>query len=151
DEALESLWGPVLCESAPTHIYIEGVAAKGSTKNPSGAGLFYGPDSPLNLAVRVPGPERLTADRARLFAIHEAVRRAPSDQTLLLFCTSKMILRQLCYSAAKNTALGWPGNNGDIYKSLVKLLAARHAATRFVYIESKEDNQAKRDAYALAK
>ncbi|KAJ7149465.1 hypothetical protein C8R43DRAFT_887912, partial [Mycena crocata] len=151
DEALESLWGPILCDTTATHIYVEGVASQGTRKGPSGAGIFYGSISSSNLAVRVPGPERLTADRARLFAIHEAVRLAPGDKTLIIFCTSKMIVRQLCYSAAKNMALGWPGCNGDLFKSLVKMLAARHAGTRFVYVDTKSDNQAKREAYSLAK
>jgi hypothetical protein len=62
-----------------------------------------------------------------------------------------MIIRQLCYAATKNTALGWPGSNGDIFKAVVKILSARHAETRFVYIESRENNQAKREAYELAK
>ncbi|KAJ7118480.1 hypothetical protein C8R43DRAFT_880524, partial [Mycena crocata] len=151
DEALESLWGPIFCESAATNIYVEGVAAQGAKKGPSGAGIFYGSGSVSNVAVRVPGPERLTADRARLFAIHEAVRLAPGDKSLVIFCTSKMIIRQLCYSAAKNMALGWPGPNGDLFKSLVAMLAARHASTRFVYVDTKQDNQAKREAYSLAK
>ncbi|KAJ7150528.1 hypothetical protein C8R43DRAFT_837214, partial [Mycena crocata] len=123
----------------------------GFKKGPSGAGIFHGSGSALNLALRVPGPERLNADRARLFAIHEAVRLAPSDKTLVIFCTSKMIIRQLCYSAAKNMALGWPGSNGDLFKSLIKMLAARHAATHFVHVDPKKDNQSKRDAYSLAK
>ncbi|KAJ6448723.1 hypothetical protein C8R47DRAFT_391643 [Mycena vitilis] len=57
DEALESLWGPVLCQSAPTHIYVEGVAAKGNNMTcPSGAGIFFGPGFRSNSALRVPGP-----------------------------------------------------------------------------------------------
>lgn len=39
DEALESLWGPTRSESAPTHVYVEGVAAKGHKTAPSGAGI----------------------------------------------------------------------------------------------------------------
>jgi hypothetical protein len=61
-----------------------------------------------------------------------------------------MIIRQLCYSAAKNTALGWPGNNGNIFKSLVQLLAARHSGMRFVYVDSKGDDKAEREAYSFA-
>jgi hypothetical protein len=110
DEALESLWGQVLCNSPPAYIYVEGVAAKGNNKTgSSGAGIFFGLGSPSNRALRVPGPGRLSADRARLFAIHEALRLSHSDKSLVIFCTSKMIIRQLCYYAAKNTALGWPG------------------------------------------
>jgi hypothetical protein len=74
-----------------------------------------------------------------------------SDKSLVIFCTSKMIIRQLCYSAVKNTALGWPGCNGDLFKSIVKMMASRHASTRFVYVQSNENNPAKREAHTLAK
>ncbi|KAJ7883056.1 hypothetical protein B0H13DRAFT_1572074, partial [Mycena leptocephala] len=125
------------------HIYVEGVAAKGNNKTgSSGAGIFFGPGSVSNKGLRVP---------ARLFAIHEALQSIPCDKTLVIFCTSKMIIRILCYSAAKNTTLGWPGSNGDLFKSVVKLLAGRHAGTFVVLVDTKEDNLAKREAYALAK
>ncbi|KAJ7166625.1 hypothetical protein C8R46DRAFT_899469, partial [Mycena filopes] len=127
DEALESLWGPVLATSIPLQVYAEGACAKGKNNSAAGAGIFFHRGSPLNTALRVPGPGRLTADRARIFAIHEAIRRTPTDQNLLVFCTSKMIVRQFCYLAAKNSQLGWPGNNGDLFKSTVRLLAAREA------------------------
>ncbi|KAJ7606758.1 hypothetical protein DFH06DRAFT_901134, partial [Mycena polygramma] len=86
-----------------------------------------------------------------LFAIHEAIQSVPTDKTVLLFCTSKMIIRQLCYSAAKNTQLGWPGRNGDLFKSIIGLLVQREADTCFVHIDSKDNNEAKRNAYTLAK
>lgn len=151
DEALDSLWGPVLTDSLPTHIYVEGAIAKGKKNCPAGAGVYLGPDSFLIGSFKVPGPERPTADRARLFAMHEAIRLAPENKTLLVFCTSKMIIRQLCYCAAKNSQLGWPGKNGDIFESLVNLLAGRKAATCFAHIDSKANNDAKRTAYSLAK
>ncbi|KAJ7040077.1 hypothetical protein C8F04DRAFT_890919, partial [Mycena alexandri] len=150
-EALDSLWGFTQVDSPPTHIYVEGVAAKGKKPGPGGAGIFFGLDSPLNMALAVPGPENVNADRARLFAIHEAIQQVPEDRSLLLFCTSKMIIRQLCYSAAKNMQLGWPGRNGDIFKAVVDLLASRGARTCFVFLDSKANNEAKRTAYALAK
>jgi hypothetical protein len=53
DEALESLWGPVLCVSSPTHIYVEEAAAKGNKTGASGAGIYLGPGSHSNSAVRV--------------------------------------------------------------------------------------------------
>ncbi|KAJ7208419.1 hypothetical protein B0H12DRAFT_1034272, partial [Mycena haematopus] len=71
----------------------------------AGAGVFFGPDSPHNIAVKVPGPGRLTADRGKLYAIYETLCNAPDDKTLLIFCTSKMIIRQICYMAAKNDQL----------------------------------------------
>ncbi|KAJ7107152.1 hypothetical protein C8R43DRAFT_905919, partial [Mycena crocata] len=152
DEALDSLWGPLLVESPPVQIYVEGASAKGNKSGPAGAGIFFGPHSESNMALRVPGPGRLvTADRARLFAIHEAVRLVPGDKSLLIFCTSKMIIRLLCYSAAKNSQLGWPGQNGDIFKSLVTLLAGRTAGVCFIHVESKVNHHSKRAAYELAK
>jgi hypothetical protein len=74
-----------------------------------------------------------------------------TDKTLVIFCTSKMIIHQLCYSAAKKMSLGWPGPNGDIFRDTVLLLAKRHAQTTFVHIESKAKNGLKKEAYSLAK
>ncbi|KAJ7122093.1 hypothetical protein C8R44DRAFT_544584, partial [Mycena epipterygia] len=128
-----------------------GASRRGKNSEPAGAGIFFRPESPLNMSLKVPGPDRMTADRARVFAIHEAIQPVPDDKNILVFCTSKMVIRQICYSAAKNNELGWPGTNGDIFKSLVKLLAARKAETCFVHIEAKANNESKRAAYALAK
>jgi ribonuclease HI len=139
----------VVAQSVPLRIYVEGTSSKDNKRG--GAGIFFGPNSPQNKSVKVPGPGRLTADRARLFATHEAIRAAPDDKSLLIFCTSKMIIRQICYLAAKNNQLGWPGNNGDIFKSIVKLLAMRKATSCFIHIDSKANNDAKRGAYSQAK
>ncbi|KAJ6548911.1 hypothetical protein B0H19DRAFT_862224, partial [Mycena capillaripes] len=148
---LNSLWGPTVVDSPPTQIYIEGTAAKGNKPSSARAGIFFGPDSPLNMALAVPGPEPANADRAKLFAMHEAIQQVPKNRSILLFCTSKMIIRQLCYSAAKNMQLGWPGRNGDIFKAVVNLLAKRQARTCLVFVDSKSNNEAKRAAYTLAK
>ncbi|KAJ6566246.1 hypothetical protein B0H19DRAFT_875209, partial [Mycena capillaripes] len=130
DEALNSLWGPTVVGSPPTQIYIEGTAANSNKPSSAGAGIFFGPDSPLNMALAVPGPEPANAERVKLL---------------------KCIIRQLCYSAAKNMQLGWPGRNGDILKAVVNLLAKRQARTCLVFVESKSNNEAKRAAYTLAK
>ncbi|KAJ7731019.1 hypothetical protein B0H16DRAFT_1239258, partial [Mycena metata] len=148
DEALESLWGPLLCDSAPIAVYVEGVAAKGSKTS---AGIFYGPGSKYNQALRVPGPGHMSADRARLFAIYQTLLRAPSDKSLLIFCTSKMIdypTTLLCCCLEQYAGLG--RSNGDLFKAVFQLLAARHGGIRFVHVGTKEDNQSKREAYALA-
>ncbi|KAF8200566.1 hypothetical protein K438DRAFT_1436781, partial [Mycena galopus ATCC 62051] len=148
---LASLWGPVLVESIPVQVYVEGACTRGKKTGPAGAAIYFQEKSPLNVALKVPGPGSLTADRARIFAIHEAVHAAPADKNLLVFCTSKMIIRQICFLAAKNTQLGWPGQNGDLFKSIVNLLASRKAETCFVHINSKANNESKRAAYDLAK
>ncbi|KAJ7760066.1 hypothetical protein DFH07DRAFT_740831, partial [Mycena maculata] len=134
DEALNALWGPVLSETIPTHIYVEGVAPGAVRTKSAGAGIFFGLGSPRNTALgelKVPGPQRATADRARIYAIHQAIQMVDSDKSILIFCTSKMVIRQLCYAAARNVAIGWPGANSDVFKDTVKLLAARHAPTKF--------------------
>ncbi|KAJ7153958.1 hypothetical protein C8R43DRAFT_824971, partial [Mycena crocata] len=132
-------------------IYIEG-ASPGSVRTKSaGAGIYFGPGSPLNMSLKVPGPDRPTADRARIYAIHQAIQNVDSDKTVLIFCTSKLVIRQLCYSAAQNMSIGWPGHNGDIFKDTVRLLAGRHGQTILVHVEAKANNDSKRGAYALAK
>ncbi|KAJ7124705.1 hypothetical protein C8R46DRAFT_927826, partial [Mycena filopes] len=148
DEALDALWGPILADSPSIYIYVEGVR---SHKLSAGAGVFFGPLSPSNMSLAVPGPEPGTADRARIFAIHQVLQRISPTVRLVIFCTSKSVIRQLCYAPAKNMALGWPGPNGDIFKATVKLLAARHARTCFVYVETNADNESRKQAYSLAK
>ncbi|KAJ7185042.1 hypothetical protein C8R46DRAFT_883480, partial [Mycena filopes] len=133
------------------HIYVEGVAPGTVRTKSSGAGIYLGKDSPLNTSVKVPGPGRATSDRACIYAIHEAVQQVPSDRTLVIFCSSKTVIRQLCYCAARNMAIGWPGSNGDIFKSTIGLLAARHARTTFVHVDKKDKNPSKLAAYHLAK
>ncbi|KAJ6559759.1 hypothetical protein B0H19DRAFT_945457, partial [Mycena capillaripes] len=151
DKAVNLLYGPVLSQSPPIQVYVEG-AAPGSVRTKSaGAGVCFGIGSSLNTCLKVPGPGKPTADRGRIFGIHAALRKVDSDKTLVIFCTSKMIIRQLCYAAAKKTALGWPGPNGDIFKDTVNLLAQRHGRTTFVHVESKAKNDRKQEAYSLAK
>ncbi|KAJ7688064.1 hypothetical protein B0H17DRAFT_1203256 [Mycena rosella] len=133
DEALDSLWGVVSVQSPSTHVYVEGVVSKTAA---AGAGIFFGTLSPLNSSLLVPGPHFGTADRARIFSIHETLRTVAPTTTL---------------SAANNMMLGWPGPNGDIYKATIKLLASRHAETCFVHVDSNTDNTSKKQAYTLAK
>jgi hypothetical protein len=99
DQALDSFWGPVLAETIPTHIYIEGAYFKNKS---AGGGIYFGPGSPMNTKLLLSMLERPTADLARLVAIQEAVTMVPPDRSLLIFCTSKYMIRQLCYSTAKN-------------------------------------------------
>jgi hypothetical protein len=61
------------------------------------------------------------------------------------------VIRQLCYAAANNLALGWPGTNADIFKATVKLLSTRHARTFFFFVDSNANDESRKYAYALAK
>ncbi|KAJ7020841.1 hypothetical protein C8F04DRAFT_973587, partial [Mycena alexandri] len=133
-QALDSLWGPISAKGSGSYVYVEGI---GSKTNAAGAGIFFGPNSSLNLSLVVPGPNYGTAERARIFAIHQVLVNASPAADVVIFCTSKAIVRQLCYSAAKNMNLGWPGQNSDIFKDTIKLLASRHARTTFVHVESR--------------
>ncbi|KAJ7158972.1 hypothetical protein C8R43DRAFT_882080 [Mycena crocata] len=148
DEALLSLWGPITEQSASTYVYVEGVGSKIAA---AGAGVFFGIGATQNLSLVVPGPYFRTAERVRIFAIHETLRTVSPMSGLVIFCTSKAVIRQLCYSAASNITLGWPGPNGDIFKSTVKLLSSRHAQTCFVHVDSNDTNDPKRQAFSLAK
>ncbi|KAJ6549956.1 hypothetical protein B0H19DRAFT_855825, partial [Mycena capillaripes] len=146
EQALNSLYGPVVSQSSPIHIHVEG-AAPGSVRTKSeGAGVCFGIGSALNTC-----PGKPTADRGRNFAIHEALRKVDSDKTVVIFCTSKMVIRHLCYAAAKNMSIGWPGANGDVFKDTVLLLTKRHGQTTFVHMDSKAKNDRKQEAYSLAK
>ncbi|KAJ7155020.1 hypothetical protein C8R46DRAFT_1296065, partial [Mycena filopes] len=147
-DALDSLWGPVHAESASSYIYVEGV---GSKTTAAGAGIVFGRSSSLDSSLVVPGPNFGTAERARIFAIREALLKVSPHTQLVIFCTSKAIIRQLCYNAAKNSTLGWPGANADIFKDTIKLLSSRHARTSFVYVDANSGNKSQREAWNLAK
>ncbi|KAJ6537552.1 hypothetical protein DFH09DRAFT_930715, partial [Mycena vulgaris] len=151
DEALVSLYGPVLSETPPVQIYVEGAAPGGIRTKSAGAGIYFGLDSTLNRSLKVPGPGRPSSDRARVYAIYEALREVDPDRSILMYCTSKAVIRLLCYAAASKIALGWPGANGDLFKSTVSLLANRHAQTTFIHLDSKGKNEYKQQAYSLAK
>ncbi|KAJ7061285.1 hypothetical protein C8F01DRAFT_928450, partial [Mycena amicta] len=141
EDALHTLWGPILHSSRTTLVYVEGAGQKGETNAVGGAGVFFGTASPLNCAIPVPsGGRRITGDRARLCAIIECLRRVHADTTLAIFCSSKFVIRCLCYDAAEKAQIGWPGVDGDLYKVATHLLASRHAETRFIYVDVKDNN-----------
>ncbi|KAJ7303825.1 hypothetical protein DFH08DRAFT_721774, partial [Mycena albidolilacea] len=96
------------------------------------AGIFFGSSSPRNFSFVVPGPEFGTADRARIFAVHNTFVNVGADSHSGDFDTSKAIIHQICYAAARNVALRWSGQNSDIFKDTVKLLSARHTQTTFI-------------------
>ncbi|KAJ7161644.1 hypothetical protein C8R46DRAFT_861993, partial [Mycena filopes] len=150
DEALDALWGPIMVQSPSVYVYVEGLRSKTSH---GGAGIFFGPSSSLNLALTVPAgsTDTVTADRARVFAIHEVLLRSPSTAALVIFCSSQLVIRQICYAAAKNLNLGWPGADSDIFKDTVKLLSLRPARTCFVYLDWKTQNNSRKNAHSLAK
>ncbi|KAJ7320691.1 hypothetical protein DFH08DRAFT_1034422, partial [Mycena albidolilacea] len=149
DKALESLRGPLSAESPSTYVYVDGI---GSKTTAAGAGIFFGLSSLMNKLLVVPRPGFGTADRARVFSIHETLLTVVPATTLVIFCTSRMVIRQFkCYSAAKNMTLGWPGSNRDMFKATVKLLAARHARTYFVHVNSNSTNESKKQASSLAR
>ncbi|KAJ7050602.1 hypothetical protein C8F01DRAFT_925296, partial [Mycena amicta] len=149
EQALRSLWGPVLAISTPTHIYIEGMVRNGGRT--AGAGIYLGDLSYSNKSLQVPGPGKLTADRARLYAIYKALQIEHLDTTVIIYCTSKLVIRQLCYHAARNSAIGWPAENVDVYKAIVQMLSRRHAETFFVFLNSRPGNPSHQHALALAK
>ncbi|KAJ7071674.1 hypothetical protein C8F01DRAFT_974327, partial [Mycena amicta] len=133
-QALKSLWGPVSVQSNPVHVYVAGV----SSKKGSGAAIFFGPGSPRNLSLSVPGPYSKTSisQRAHLYAIYEALQAIEPNKTLIIYCMSKQVIRDICYTAAERIQLGWPGSNRDIYLAIVDLLSHRHATTCFVHVDA---------------
>nr|GAT42335.1 predicted protein [Mycena chlorophos] len=152
-DALDSLWGPTLATSRATLVYVEGyIPPKSQTSRVPGAGIFFGSGSALNCALPVPSAtQKMTADSARICAIIDCLRKTHSDTTLVIFCSSKQVIRKLCYEAANYSQLGWPGPDGSLYRIAVSLLSDRHAETRFVFVDVKDKNPQKQKAYLLAK
>jgi hypothetical protein len=85
DEAFHSIYDPVLSHSSPIHIYVGGAAPGSVGTKSAGAGICLGIGSTLKICVKVPGPGKPTADRGRIFAIHEALGKVDLDKTLVIF------------------------------------------------------------------
>ncbi|KAJ7051601.1 hypothetical protein C8F01DRAFT_926356, partial [Mycena amicta] len=93
----------------------------------SGAAIFFRESSPRNMTFSVPGPCSKTtgSQRAHLYAVYEALHAIQPDLTLVVYCMSKQIIRDICYKAADQVQLGWPGSNRDLYLAIVELLSRR--------------------------
>ncbi|KAJ7160685.1 hypothetical protein C8R43DRAFT_881342, partial [Mycena crocata] len=135
-EMLRNLYGKVYVETQFLHVYVQGSCKATGTKGARAvSAVFWGETSTRNCVQPVPGPEPPTTNRAAVYAVLLAVKAADPNISLMIFTSSEYIIRHACYSAGKNSQLGWICSNGDLLRDLTELLSRRAAPTRFTRVE----------------
>ncbi|KAF6764520.1 ribonuclease H-like domain-containing protein, partial [Ephemerocybe angulata] len=150
DQALRRIYGPVYLRSSEVHVYVDGSSiANGTPDARAGSGVFFGPGSRKNLAVRV--PDELTNGRAEVYAILCALRAVNDHQSLVIYSDSVYALGMLTVWASKKAAIGWRVTNGDLFRDIVALIERRPASVTFRKVKAHSGNAHNDGADELAK
>ncbi|EPS95418.1 hypothetical protein FOMPIDRAFT_10519, partial [Fomitopsis schrenkii] len=132
------------------HVYTDGSAIPVTTGQAhGGAGVYWGPNSPRNMALSVPMP--VTNNRAELFAVLHALLVASPYQPLRIHTDSEYAIRSICHWAPKNAALGWTCANADMLQNIVDVLRTRPAAVSFAWVKGHAGNAHNEEADRLAR
>ncbi|KAF7359946.1 Ribonuclease H1 [Mycena venus] len=143
-------YGPATVRTDPIYVYAaSSCVAEGKPNVRAGSGVYWGPNNRSNRWSSVPGKQ--TDGRAALFAVTLAVLAAPRDRSLILYTSSKFVIRTFCYWTGKNYTEGWPCQNADIIKVTAELIRERSAGVEFRYAASPQTNNHSREALALAR
>jgi ribonuclease HI len=86
-ERLSRLYGHPNTSLKTIEVYTDGSCHEnGTEKARAGSGIYWGPNSPKFLAIRVPGSQ--TNDRGEVYAVLQALLMAPSQPILKIFSDS---------------------------------------------------------------
>ncbi|KAK7016922.1 hypothetical protein R3P38DRAFT_2541128, partial [Favolaschia claudopus] len=145
-------YGPVYDDAGRSgvQVYTDGSCLHNGMRNArAGAGVYFGPNSPLNASLRVHGDQ--TNNRGELLAILYAIYSAPSNRALTVYSDSQLSIRSIVYWAPRNAEMGWKCANADILKDIVSWIRFRTAPVRFVYVKAHAGNSHNEAADKAAK
>ncbi|KAF8071545.1 ribonuclease H-like domain-containing protein, partial [Lyophyllum atratum] len=152
EQARSTLYGPVSFSTPELQVYTDGSCFNnGRADAVAGSGVYWGKGSGKNKSLRVPGPYRQTNNRGEIYAVIHALLDADPRRNLQIVTDSELVIREACYWAPQHAQLGWDCPNGDLLKDMVRLLAARMAPTRFVWVKGHSGNEWGDAADSLAK
>ncbi|KAJ3857534.1 ribonuclease H-like domain-containing protein, partial [Lentinula lateritia] len=136
--------------SSPLKAYTDGSCINGNTPSArAGLGIYYSPNHPLNLAARVPGPQR--NNRAELYAILVTIQRSQPKRSLDILTDSTYAIQSLTHNAGENTQYEWDCKNGDLLKVIAQWVASRPAPIYFTHVRAHSGNAHNDEADRLAK
>ncbi|KAF5379509.1 hypothetical protein D9615_006527 [Tricholomella constricta] len=142
EQGLERLYGQTYYQTQEVQVYTDGSCLNNGKRNATaGSGVFWGLHSHRNRARRVPGPGPQANNRGEIFAVILALLDADPRRSLRITTDSELVIREACYWAPLHDSMGWDRPNGDLLRDMVKLLAARLAPTRFVWIKGHSGNE----------
>ncbi|THU94313.1 ribonuclease H-like protein, partial [Dendrothele bispora CBS 962.96] len=154
DDELSKLYGNVdphayHCRDA-LKVYTDGSCDDPRSPHPkAGAGVFFGPNNPLNCSRRVSGEQ--TNARAELYAVLVALQRAPRDRALEINTDSEYVIKSLTFYAPMQSMCGWKCANGDLLRSIVSWIRSRPAPLSLVWVKAHAGNFHNEEADRLAK
>ncbi|KAF6741560.1 ribonuclease H-like domain-containing protein, partial [Ephemerocybe angulata] len=150
DQALRRLYGPVYLKSKEVHVYVDGSSVGNGTPDArAGSGVYFGPGSSKNMAVRV--PDEQSNNRAEIYAILCALRAVNKHQSLVIYSDSVYAMGMLTVWAHRKAAIGWRVTNGDLLRDIVGLIEERPASVTFRKVKAHSGNAHNDGADELAK
>ncbi|KAI9063558.1 ribonuclease H-like protein, partial [Trametes sanguinea] len=147
-QAVQALFGPCWHTSPRVDVWTDGSAMHGP--NRTGAGIYYGPNSARNAAVRVPGTSQ-TNNRAELYAVLHVLYHAEPHISLGIHSDSQYVIHSICHWATRNAQLGWRCLHGDLLAAMQAILRARTAPVLFYWVKGHSGNNNNTTADELAK
>jgi ribonuclease HI len=111
--------------------------------------VYFGPGSPLNSALHVPGKQ--TNNWAELFAFFSSLRLAPPEKSLLICPDSEYAICSIIEWAPSHAACGWCCENGDVLQHIAAWIHFHQAPLEFWLVWAHNGNKHGDAADALAK
>ncbi|GLB40746.1 putative ribonuclease H-like protein [Lyophyllum shimeji] len=146
---LGRLYGPTYDTSQPISVYIDGSChGNGTDVARAGAGVYFGPNSSRNMALRVPGAQ--TNNRGEAYALLKALQVIHTDESISVYSDSLYVIQTITVSAPQHAAQGWRLPNGDIFKDIVRLIQIRTAPICLIQVKGHSGNNHHDQADRLA-
>ena len=137
---LVHLYGHPYVPEKTLEVYTDGSCHGNGTEDArAGSGVFWGHESPKNLAVRVPGKQ--TNNCAKIFTILMALLRAQGDPALKIFTDSVYAMKSLIDWAPTSAEKAWNIENGDIIHDAALLIKCQHGPVSLVQIKGHSKNK----------
>ena len=133
-------------------IYTDGACINNGKANARcGSGVWFGPNDPRNLAIRIPGDDQ-SNQVGELAAVIAAVEATPTYQPLKIISDSKYVIEGLTTNLESWENDGWIGiKNANLFKRAAYLLKRRAARTTFKWTKGHNGTQGNEESDRLAK
>ena len=133
-------------------VYTDGACLNnGKTNARCGSSVWFGPNDPRNMAIRVPGDEQ-SNQIGELAAVIAAVNATPTYQPLKIISDSKYVINGLTTHLESWENDGWIGvKNAPFFKKAAHLLKRRTAKTTFRWTKGHNGTQGNEESDRLAK
>ncbi|KAF8147873.1 ribonuclease H-like domain-containing protein, partial [Crassisporium funariophilum] len=131
-------------------VYTDGSCRdNGTDRARAGAGVYWGANSPMNKAYRVPGDQ--TNNRGEIYAVLKAIQGARPHVFLKIYSDSVYAIKSIAEWAVDNDNLGWSHGNADIIKEVVAAIQRRTGPVNLIQVKAHSGNRHNDEADRLAK